>query len=252
MAEPAPLPRTETSALLDGLRFLRRRPGWTFGLLALGTLLGQLGPALELLAKAGRNPLSAMALGWAAALPLEFYFIPRWISRLDADLLDAPGNPAGRFPELFDQRWLRAFGASLLVQALGGMGLLLLLIPGIILLTLLGFAPMRILLRGEPLGDALRWSAGAMARHWPRIVQAALAILLVAFAGALGVALAETTLFARYGADGPDAWTRLTHPAEWGLEAFSTLALLWLSAAFLSLYQRLERLAAGTPPPQPR
>lgn len=252
MAEPAPLPRTETSALLDGLRFLRRRPAWTFGLLMLGTLLGQLGPALELLAKADRNPFTSMALGWAAALPLEFYFIPRWISRLDADQLDAPGNPAASFPGLFDQRWLRAFGASLVVQALGGMGLFLLVIPGVIVLTLLGFAPMRILLRGDAFGDALRWSAGAMARHWPRIIQAALAILLVAFACALGVALAESAIFARFGADGPDAWTRLIHPAAWGFQALGTLALLWLSAAFLSLYQRLERLAAGETAPQPR
>lgn len=248
---PPPAPRSQSGALLDGFRFLARRPGWTAGLVMLGTLLGQLGPALEILAKAGKNPLMGMALAWAAVLPMELYFVPRWISRLDADLLDSPSNPQARWPALFEHRWLSAFGAGLAVQMLGGVGLLLLVIPGVIVLTLAGFAPMRMLLRGESFADALRWSAQAMARHWPRIVQAALAILLVAFAGSLAAVLAESAVFARFGADGPDAWTRLKHPLIWASQALGSLALLWVSASFLSLYQRLERMAAGAEePPQ--
>ncbi|HTL98926.1 MAG TPA: hypothetical protein VL181_08990, partial [Holophagaceae bacterium] len=153
---PTTAPRSQSGALLDGIRLLGRRPGWTLGLLLLGTLLGQLGPALELAAKAGNDPLMGMALAWAALLPMELYFVPRWISRLDADLLDNPGNPASRWPEPFEQRWLKAFAAGLLVQTLGGLGLLLLIVPGVIILTLVGFAPMRILLRGDAFADALR------------------------------------------------------------------------------------------------
>ncbi len=108
---------------------------------------------------------------------------------------------------------------------------------------------MRILLRGESFGDALRWSAQAMARHWPRIVQAALSILLIAFAGSLALALAENAVFARFGADGPDAWTRLKHPLIWASQALGSVALLWVSASFLSLYQRLEKLVAETDAP---
>ena len=249
MKPPTPLPRSQSGALADGFRFMARRPAWTVGLVLLGTLLGQLGPALELLAKAERNPVMGMALAWVAVLPMELYFIPRWISRLDTDLLDSPSNPGARWPALFDQRWLRAFGAGLVVQLLGGIGLLLLIIPGVVVLTLAGFAPMRILLRGETFPDALRWSARAMARHWPRIVQAALAILLVAFAGSLAIALAENAVFTRFGTDGPDAWTRLKHPLVWASQALGSIALLWVSASFLSLYQRLERLVAMTEDP---
>lgn len=242
---PRPLPDALPNALAEGLRFLARRPGWTLGLLVLGTLLGQLGPALELLAKAGTNPLMGLALAWVAVLPMELYFIPRWISRLDADQVDDPANPQARWPALFDQRWLPAFGASLAIQALGGLGFLLLIIPGVIVLTLTGFAPTRILLRGASFGEALRWSIRAMAQHWPRIVQTALAILLLAFAGALALALAESALFASSGPAGPDAWTRLKHPFIWGSQALGTLTLLWVSASFLSLYHRLEALVAG-------
>lgn len=247
---PAPPPRSQTGALLDGFRLLARRPAWTLGLIALGTLLSQLGPALEIAAKTGNNPLMGMALAWAALLPMELYFIPRWVSRLDADLLDDPGNPLSEWPKRFDDRWLRAFAASLLVQALGGFGLFLLIIPGVILLSLLGFAPMRLLLRGGQLGDAMRWSAHAMARHWPRIIQAALAILIFAFAGSLALALAQNAVFARFGDAGPDALTRLRHPFAWASQAIGAAALLWVSASFLSLYQRLEKLVALSPDSQ--
>lgn len=244
MKQPNPLPRSQSGALADGFRFLARRPGWTAGLVVLGTLLGQLGPVLELLAKAEKDPLMGMALAWAAVLPMGLYFIPRWISWLDTDLLDSPSNPGERWPALFEQRWLRAFGAGLVVEIMGGIGLALLIIPGVVVLTLAGFAPMRILLRGESFPDALRWSARAMSRHWPRIVQAALAILLVAFAVSLAIALAENAVFTRFGADGPDAWTRLKHPFAWASQALGSIAALWVSGSFLSLYQRLEHLVA--------
>ncbi len=245
----APTPRSQSGALADGFRFLARRPGWTLGLLILGTLLGQLGPVLEILAKVGPNLMMQKALAWAGFLPMQIYFTPRWISRLDADLLDAPGNPQARWPNLFDQRWLGAFVANLMVQLIGTIGLFVLVIPGIVIFTLAGFAPMRMLLRGDIFPDALRWSARAMARHWPRVVQAALAILLVTFAGALGLALAQNAVFARFGLEGPDAWTRLKHPLIWASQALGTLTLLWVSASFLSLFQRLERLAAADAEP---
>lgn len=251
MAEPTS--RSQTGALLDGFRLLVRRPAWTFGLIVLGTVLGQLGPALEIAAKTGNNPLMGMALAWAALLPMELYFIPRWISRLDADLLDDPQNASAEWPKRFDERWLRAFGVSLIVQALGGVGLLFLIIPGVILLTLLGFAPMRALLRGSRVADAMRWSTRSMARHWPRIVSVALAILIFTFAGSLALALAQNAVFARFGDAGPDAWTRLKHPFMWVSQAFGATVLLWVSAAFLSLYQRLEKLVTLNPDsPDPR
>ena len=247
---PAPIPPSQSGAVLDGFRFMAKRPGWTLGLVLLGTLLGQLGPALEIAAKAGENPVMGMALAWAALLPMELYFIPRWISRLDAESAGDGANPLSEWPARFDQRWLRAFGLSFAVQALGGLGLLMLLVPGLIVLTLLGFAPLRLLLRGGTAADALRWSARGMARHWPRVMQAALLILLLAFGGALALALAQNAVFARFGEAGPDAWTRLKHPFVWTSQLLSSAALLWVSASFLGLYQRLEKLVMA--PDQPK
>ena len=244
----APLPPSQSGAVLDGFRFLARRPVWTIGLALAGMVLGQLGPALEIAARAGENPIMGLALTWAAMLPMELYLIPRWIARLDAESIGDSANALVEWPARFDQRWLRAFGLSFAVQALGGLGLVLLLIPGLIVLTLLGFAPLRLLLRGGSAGDALRWSARSMALHWPRIVQAALLILLFAFAGALALALAQGAVFARFGEAGPDAWTRLKHPFIWASQLLSSLALLWISASFLGLYHRLERLAAAVQP----
>ena len=74
-------------------------------------------------------------------------------------------------------------------------------------------------------------------------------ILLLTFAGSLAIALAENAFFARFGADGPDAWTRLKHPFVWASQALGSIALLWVSASFLSLYQRLERLVAEAEAP---
>ena len=113
---PEPLPSSPSSALIDGVRFLGRRPAWTLGLILLGTLLGQLGPALEIAAKAGSDPLMGLALAWAALLPMELYFVPRWIARLDADLVDNPANAAARWPQPFEQRWLPSFAVGFAVQ----------------------------------------------------------------------------------------------------------------------------------------
>jgi hypothetical protein len=248
MKQPTPLPRSQSGALLDGIRFLARRPGWTVGLVVLGTLLGQLGPALEILAKAGGNPVMLATLNAVSAMPMVFYFVPRWVSWLDCDLLDSPSNPGARWPALFEQRWLRAGGAKVLVQTVGTLGLLA-IFPGIVIFTLAGFAPTRILLRGETFGDALRWSARAMARYWRSIVPATLAILLILLALWLAESLAGYSMFIRFGVDGPDAWTQLKHPFIWNLRAFESVILLWVSASFLSLYQRLERLVAEAEAP---
>lgn len=191
------------------------------------------------------------ALGAVAGLPWVLYFVPRWISRLDADMIDHPANPAEGWPRTFEGRWLRAFGANMAVQFVGTIGILLLIIPGVIVFTLFGFAPTRILLRGDSFADSLRWSGRAMALNWPRIVQAALAILLVLFSGALALALVSNSAFERFGEAGPDAWTRLRHPLVWGIETIEKASLLWVTAAFLGLYHRLERLVAP-PTDQPR
>lgn len=247
MEQSRPAPSASLWApVAEGFRLLARHPRISLGLLLLGTLLAQLGPALELLAKS-TDPLFAPVLfGAVGLLPMELYFTPRWLTRLDAELLDHPANPAAEWRERFEGRWLRAFGAGLLVQLLAGLGSCCIL-PMLLVLTLLGWTSKRVLLRGESLREALRWSGSSMARIWPRIVLAALAIGLVwLLSAAATMALIQARMHLAQDAV-VDPLTQLKRPVFWVAQAWGTFFYLWMSAAFLSLYHRTERLAAQAP-----
>jgi hypothetical protein len=220
---------------------LRRHPAMALGLTVLAMLLAQLGPALELAAKASPGMVTQSLFGAVGVLPMEMYFLPRYQARLDAELQNPPQNRLEAWTRTFDSRWLLAFGVRMLLSVMVGLGLILFILPGILVLTLFGWAPLRILLRGDSLVDAFRWSQSAMARHWPRVVQAVLAMTMVLLAYqlvsdfALGHALPN--LDPQLGAS---AWLRLRHPAFWILGFTGGLFNLWLSAALLALFHRLE------------
>ncbi len=242
-----PLP-SHLAALLDGLRLMRRHPLLSLGLAVLAMLLAQLGPALELAAKAGPNPLLQPIFGFAGLLPLEMYFIPRLQAQLDAETLNLPGNPQSTWQTVFDARWLPTFLARLGLSVAIGLGLVCFLIPGVVILTLFGWAPLRMLLRGDSLLPALKWSQSAMARHWPRIVQAVLAMMLVALAYQVAASWMLDHLLPATDPDlGPGALLRLRHPGFWVFNLTGGALNLWLSCALLSLYQRLEAAVQPVP-----
>ena len=247
---PTPLP-SHLGALREGFVLLRRHPVHILGLAVLAMGLSQLGPALELAAGAGPNLLLQPVFAFAGLLPLEMYFIPRLQAQLDAETLDDRGNPSAAWRQAFDGRWLKTFLARLGVSVAIGLGLLLFLIPGILVLTLFGWAPLRMLLRGDGLLAALRWSQSAMARHWPRIVQAVLAMLLVALTYQVAAGWALDRLLPPTDPDlGLGALLRLKHPAFWVFNLLGGVLNLWLSCALLALYHRLE--AAFQQQPQSR
>lgn len=240
-----PLP-SHLGALGEGLSLLRRHPLLSLALALLAMLLAQLGPALELAARTGPSLVFQPVLGFAGLLPLEMYFIPRLQAQLDAEGLDTAGNPATRWRETFEDRWLRTFLARLGISVAIGLGLLLLLVPGIAVLALFGWAPMRMLLRGDSVTDALRWSQSAMVRHWPRVVQAVLAMMLVALTYQVAAGWALDRLLPATDPDlGPGAMLRLKHPAFWGFNLLGGAMNLWLSCSLLALYQRLEAAVTG-------
>jgi hypothetical protein len=247
------VPPSHLGSLREGLSLLRRHPGLALGLAVLAMLLAQLGPALELAAKAGRDPLFQPLFGAVGLLPLEMYFLPRLQARLDAERLDAPGNRAAAWTATFDGRWLAAFGVRMLLSAAVGVGLVLFILPGILLLTLYGWAPMRVLLRGDRMGDAFRWSQSAMARNWPRVVQAVLAMTLVLLVYQAATGFALTRLLPASDPEaGLDAWLRLRHPAFWAIGFLGGCLNLWLSASLLALFHRLEATVQASPSPSPR
>lgn len=252
-------------ALREGFALLRKHPLLSLGLALLAMLLAQLGPLLELAAGGGSNPLLQPIFGFAGLLPMEMYLIPRMQAQWDAETLNHPLNPQASWEKAFDGRWLPAFLARLglslviglgLVFGLGitiglgipiSFGLMLVLIPGIVLLTFFGWTPLRVLLRGEGLLPALKWSQAAMARHWPRIVQAVLAMLLVVlvYMGLVG-GIMEYLMPTTTPGQVPPAILRLKHPAFWCFNLTAGMMNLWLSASLLALYQRLEALTKAT------
>ena len=233
-------------ALREGYVLLRRHPGMALGLALLAMVLAQLAPALELAAGVGPSLIFQPIFGFAALLPLEMFFIPRLQAQLDAEVLNLPLNPASGWQGLFDTRWLGTFLARLGVSMTVGLGLLLFVVPGIVVLTLFGWAPMRMLLRGEGLVAALKGSQAAMARNWPRIVQAVLAMLLVALTYQMAASWAMDRLLPATDPDlGPGALLRLKHPGFWVFNFLGGLLNLWLSCSLLALFHRLEAAVAG-------
>lgn len=235
-----PLP-SHLGALREGLSMLRRHPGLSLGLTLLAMFLAELAPALELAAGVRPSLLIQALFGFVGMLPLEMYFIPRMQAQLDGETLNHPGNPSATWQTVFDGRWLKAFLARLGLSVAIGLGLVAFLIPGILVLTLFGWGPTRMLLRGDSLLESLRWSQAAMVRHWPRVVQAVLAMLLVVVTYQMAAGWALDRLFPNLDPDlGPGALLRLKHPAFWIFNLLGGAVNLWLSCALLALYHRLE------------
>jgi hypothetical protein len=143
---------------------------------------------------------------------------------------------------------LRTFLARLGLSVAIGLGLLLFLVPGIAILVLFGWAPLRMLLRGDALLPALKWSQSSMVRHWPRVIQAVLAMILVALIYQMGAGWALDRLLPASDPDlGPSALLRLKHPAFWVFNLTGGALNLWLSCALLALYHRLEAVIQPSP-----
>lgn len=222
-------------ALSSGLRHLRRHPFLVSGIVGLGTLLSALGPLLQIRLELPDDMITQSALGFAAMIPLELYFVPRLLALLDAETTDHSENPRDQWKDRFEERWLKAFGARMLLYLAAGIGLALFIVPGLVILLLFGWAPFRVLLRGESLAKALRSSMALMARTWPRVVSTGLVLL-----GGYALLLLGLGWCVLKVVPDPSLGQRLTHPAIWGGRLLNGLLDLVLSASLLSLYAAVE------------
>lgn len=236
-------PSRDLATLVDGTRHLwgRRRPA---ALVALaGILLGAVGPGLHLLSGLPGDRDTATLLMAVGLLPMEIFFIPRFLLRLDAELGEAEGQASLDWRAAFEARWLRAFGAKLLLAALVALGIMALVLPALVVLLAFGWAPMRVLLRGERIGEALRGSVLLMRRAWRR----AFLVVCAAFAIAFGLGIAvEVPLVLLAGE--PKGLLALVHPALLLLRAVESVLSLWLSIVLLLLYRRLAPREGRTDP----
>ena len=231
--------KTDLASLTEGTRHLLRRPWAVLGISALGMALAALAAYLQIRAGLPEDPLVDAALTFVSLLPLELYFIPRFLIAADAwDGLN-PLNPRDHWRQHFEERWLRAFVAKALLAVATGIGMVV-IVPGLLVLLAFGWVPLRVLLRGESLLQAARGSVRIMARAWRRVILATMAIASVYLACVLALSYGV----GHWVAD-PTARVRLTHPLIWAGNFLGSLLSLWLSACLLALFRRLEPVPGG-------
>lgn len=219
----------------DTFRMLRRHPMEALVLCIAGTLLATLAPALQILARLPDRPEVLMLLALVAKIPLEMYAFPRFIARADAEAVNHPSNPERGWQATFEARWLGAFLAKIgLYLAVAG-GIALLVLPGLLVWAIFGWTPLRVLLRGERLPEALGASARIMGQAWTKVVPLAGLLMALYLLAALGLGLLLALVVPE-----PTVWQRLTHPLLWAAQAAGTALDLGLTLAFLALHQRVE------------
>lgn len=219
-----------------GLRFLRERPLWTLGLSGLAMLLSAFGTWLHSRMGVVGDSSKEALLTATALLPLEMFFVPQFLAAVDAQTLNRPENPQDGWRERFEARWLRAFGTKMLLAVAISAGIILLVLPGLMIFLLFGWAPILVLLRGQRLAQAAQNSAQWMIRLWPIALASGSAILLVYVGLVLTLSVCLTAMI-------PEAvpLARLHHPGAWAADFIMGLLNLWFSAAFLALFHVIER-----------
>lgn len=221
--------------LQEAAATLRRHP-WTALSVALASaLLSALGPLLQLRLGLPDTLEVNAALGAMSAVPLELWLLPRILLQCDAEALDHPLNPRAGWQARFEARWGLAVATRLGFYALVFTGALFFLLPGLLVLFLFGWAPLRVLLRGGRMSEAFRWSRELMRGSW---LPATLGAVQLCAAYLLGLSLLGFLLGLRVSDPTPE--DRLLRPLLWLGQAIAGVLNLGFSLGFLALFQRLE------------
>lgn len=236
-------PNSDLACLAEGTRFLARRPGAALGLAGLGMALAALAPLIQMRAGLPNDLTVSSAVLGAVILPLELYFMPRFLMEADAAAGGNPLNIVSEWQARFEERWLRAFIAKVLLGTAAFLGVLSLLLPGLIVLLAFGWVPMRVLLKGETLLQAAKGSLRMMATSWRRTLLGGLFLALIyltlemLMGFLVGLVVPEPTLR-----------QRMVHPILWLSNFIASFLSLWLGACFLALFRRLDPSPVPAPP----
>lgn len=239
-----PSPFRDLRLLWEGLSRLTARPGIFLGMTLLSTAFLALSPLLRVRLHLPADQGGDMGAQIVAMLPLEIYALPRLLAYLDAQTRGHEGNPKATWQETFESRWWRSTLARLSFFILFAIGIASCVVPGLFVLLAFGWAPTRILLRGDGLREGFRGSARLMLRAWPRVVF----IVLVTYF--LQVLLVAPFVSVRASSGlSIDSYRSLGY---WG-QAFLTGALgIWFSSVLLALFQAVEEApGADSAPDQP-
>lgn len=229
------------SALKDGSALALRHPWLSLGICVIGMGLGGLAPLMMVKGRLPENPSTEALLLWVTLLPLDLYLLPRLVLQLDAETLNHSTNTVESWRAAFEARWFRTFAAKLLLGIVAGLGFVLLILPGLLVLLAFGWAPTRILLRGESLPEACRGSLDLMRRYWPPVVVTALLIFLVGITLETGLGFVADHF---HPLTSPQA--ELRSPLFWIQQGLGSAVTLWTSTCLLALYQRLESAAEAS------
>jgi len=214
---------------------LRRHLLWLGALVLASVVLSLLPPALQLLFRLPPSLETEVLLRLVALLPMELYLVPRLLLRLDAELRNAPENPDAAWEATFERQWLRAAVAKLLLTAAVSLGLSAFLVPGLLLLFVFGWTPLRVLLRGESIGDAARGSLQMARQNWTGMVAVGGFLGLLYFTCVLMLFLVIAVTV-----PDPTPLDRLLRPVFWMGYCLSALVELALSLALLGLFHHVE------------
>lgn len=233
-------PRAPMTLLQEAWRPLRQHPGLAFLVAAASALLSTLGPLLQLRLGLPDTLEVNLLLGATATLPLELWLLPRLLLQVDAETLDHRDNPSEGWQARFEARWATAVGARLLLYGAVILGAMLFVLPGLLVLFFFGWVPLRVLLRGESLIQAARWSRALMARAW---APALFGMFLLTSAYLLLLGLLGSLV--AWHVPEPSIQDRLLRPTLWLAQALAGLFNFGYSLGILALYQRLEAYASS-------
>ena len=226
---------SDLTSLVEGVSFLTSRIGMTVAMATLGMLLAALAVLLQIYANLPSHPVVEVVLFFVSLLPLEIYFIPRFLMSIDAQVVSSPFNTPDDWSLRFKERWLRTFGVKALLALTTGEALKLFIVPGVIMFMAFCWMPMRILLRGESVIQAAKGSLEMMGRTWKKTSVVALVATTI-YVTTIIVMNFALEFFVKE----PTTRQRLVHPAVWVSNFVGSILSLWLSACFLALYHRTE------------
>jgi hypothetical protein len=228
--------KIDFTSIAEGTRFLTNRLGTTLAIATLGMILASLAVFLQIYTGLSSHYLVEVVLFIVSLLPLEMYFIPRFLMYVDAQVIESPQNTLGELELRFKERWLRALGGKMLLAVATHAACRLFAPLGAIVLMAFGWVPMRILLRGESLVRAAKGSLDMMSRTWQKTFLVVIVVKIICLT-AIGITFFAVDFFIKE----PTARQRLAHPAVWISHFIGSTLSLWLSACFLSLYHEIEK-----------
>lgn len=214
--------------LVSGIYFLWRHKIASLGIVLLASLLAELGPVALRYFQLQPTEINLQLFHSVSGLPLALYVVPRFVAYLDAMHVKAPENRLEDWKAHFEKRWGLCVATKLMLYVALVLGLFLFIFPGLLAIFFLGWAPLRVLLRGETLQSAVLGSI-RMAKVHAREILRGFFLLCLVYLGLLG---AMVYLAGLEGLRGNITLRALTFVGQ--------ILALWFSLGILALFHQTE------------